>query len=140
MHPIEERQYSLESRWFSGSAQVATYALDELLGTKLRALYQRKKGRDLFDLDFSLRSGAADPARIVACFLHYMRAEEATITRALFEQNLEKKRRDKLFTADISALLSSPKDWDFDAALDRVSVELVQRLPGEPWAGIAKSE
>jgi len=28
--------------------------LEELLGTKLRALYQRRKGRDLFDLAVAL--------------------------------------------------------------------------------------
>lgn len=116
------------------------YVLDELLGTKLRALYQRKKGRDLFDLDFALRAGTADPARIVECFNHYMRAEGATVTRALFEQNLEKKRKDKLFTADIGALLSSPKDWNFDSALERVSRDLIAHLPGEPWAGKEKPE
>ena len=41
----------MASRWFTGAAKVLTYDLDELLGTKLRALYQRKKGRDLFDLN-----------------------------------------------------------------------------------------
>jgi len=45
-----KRGFSVDSRWFSGSASILTYHLDELLGTKVRALYQRKKGRDLFDL------------------------------------------------------------------------------------------
>lgn len=47
---LERKQFEVRSRWFSGAASIVTYALDELLGTKLRALYQRKKGRDLFDL------------------------------------------------------------------------------------------
>lgn len=42
--------------WFSGRSELTTYALEELLGTKLRALYQRKKGRDLFDLQKALTS------------------------------------------------------------------------------------
>jgi len=42
--------FGMRSRWWSGDTEVTTFALDELLGTKLRALYQRKKGRDLFDL------------------------------------------------------------------------------------------
>jgi predicted nucleotidyltransferase component of viral defense system len=46
---LEQHQHTVESRWFSGDASVLTYALDELLGTKLRALYQRKQGRDLFE-------------------------------------------------------------------------------------------
>lgn len=34
---------SVDSDWFRGQADIPTFALDELLGTKLRALYQRKK-------------------------------------------------------------------------------------------------
>ena len=37
--------FEVDSPWFRGSAEVHTFALDELLGTKLRALYQRKKGQ-----------------------------------------------------------------------------------------------
>ena len=38
--------FEVKSDWFSGQAQIRTYSLSELLGTKLRALYQRSKGRD----------------------------------------------------------------------------------------------
>ncbi|MCP3996398.1 MAG: nucleotidyl transferase AbiEii/AbiGii toxin family protein [bacterium] len=41
------RPLAVDSRWFSGSSEVTIYELDELLATKLRALYQRKKGREL---------------------------------------------------------------------------------------------
>lgn len=42
--------FEMKNTWFSGRCEITTYQLNELLGTKLRALYQRKKGRDLFDL------------------------------------------------------------------------------------------
>lgn len=42
--------YSIDSEWFQGNCMIATYEIEELLATKLRALYQRRKGRDLFDL------------------------------------------------------------------------------------------
>ncbi|MGY6520250.1 MAG: nucleotidyl transferase AbiEii/AbiGii toxin family protein [Mongoliitalea sp.] len=42
----------LDSEWDKGEALVPTYQLDELLATKLRALYQRKKGRDLLKKKF----------------------------------------------------------------------------------------
>ena len=42
---LERIPHRVESRWFAGEAPILTYALDEMLGTKLRALYQRKKGR-----------------------------------------------------------------------------------------------
>jgi hypothetical protein len=35
--------FRVDNPWFTGAADVPTYALDELLCTKLRALYQRKK-------------------------------------------------------------------------------------------------
>lgn len=44
--------YEIKSTWFSGSNELISFDLNELLGTKLRALYQRRKGRDLFDLYF----------------------------------------------------------------------------------------
>lgn len=42
--------FEVKSSWFTGSCNITTYRLEELLGTKLRALYQRRKGRDLYDL------------------------------------------------------------------------------------------
>lgn len=39
-------QLTMDSRWSRGATVVRTYTLEELLGTKMRALYQRKKGRD----------------------------------------------------------------------------------------------
>jgi predicted nucleotidyltransferase component of viral defense system len=52
--------FSVSSRWYSGSAGITTYELNELLGTKLRALYQRRKGRDLFDLAVALENPAVE--------------------------------------------------------------------------------
>ncbi len=36
-------QFLVKSSWFSGEAHIKSYQLDELLGTKLRALFQRRK-------------------------------------------------------------------------------------------------
>ena len=40
----------MDSAWFRRDADIITYEIDELMATKLRALYQRRKVRDLFDL------------------------------------------------------------------------------------------
>ena len=58
---FKEIPFEVNSRWYNGSCSILSYALNELLGTKLRALYQRKKGRDLFDLAIALDSQEADP-------------------------------------------------------------------------------
>jgi predicted nucleotidyltransferase component of viral defense system len=44
------KSFQVNNDWFSGKARLKTYELEEMAGTKMRALYQRKKGRDLFDL------------------------------------------------------------------------------------------
>jgi len=69
---IARHRFEVSNRWFSGSAEVSTYHLDELLGTKLRALYQRKKGRDLFDLWAASRNASVDARRLVNCFQRYL--------------------------------------------------------------------
>ncbi|WP_254712891.1 nucleotidyl transferase AbiEii/AbiGii toxin family protein [Polaribacter batillariae] len=63
--------FEVESEWFSGSAKIKTYSIKELLGTKLRALYQCSKGRDLFDLDYSRLNMKLDIDEIVKCFKAY---------------------------------------------------------------------
>lgn len=124
--------FDVASRWYKGTALIPSYNLDELLGTKLRALYQRKKGRDLFDLALALEETAADPARIVATFSHYMKNEGAKITRAIFEQNFDEKIADPRFAADIRPLLAQGRAWNLEKAAARVST-LIALLPGKPW-------
>jgi predicted nucleotidyltransferase component of viral defense system len=45
--------FTVSNQWFTGKCEILTYQLDELIGTKVRALYERRKGRDLFDLYLS---------------------------------------------------------------------------------------
>jgi predicted nucleotidyltransferase component of viral defense system len=133
VYGLKELPFRVESRWFSGSCSVHTYELDELLGTKLRALYQRKQGRDLFDMATALKDPNADAARIVAAFLKYMEHEGHKITRAQFEENFALKLRDPEFIADISPLLAPEFHWEPEAEAAVVSSRLVALLPGEPW-------
>lgn len=130
-----KRAFTVESRWFSGSAQINTYRIDELLGTKMRALYQRKKGRDLFDLWYAGRRMAVDADRVVDCFRHYLAHEGLRVSRAEFEANLEEKLSDGTFLNDIAPLLSPDCPLDFEDAARYVREELLPRLPGEVWKG-----
>ena len=103
--PTVTREFDVDSPWFSGAADVATYALEELAATKIRALFQRKKGRDLFDLWLAVQQAGASPAGIAACFGLY-RPDGWAATRAV--ANLEAKLEDPQFTADVERLVS---DW-----------------------------
>lgn len=137
---IERREFSVDSRWFRGSAGIPTYALDELLGTKLRALYQRKKGRDLFDLWYAQSRSTVAPERVVECFRRYLDHAGLTVSRAEFEANLEEKTADKRFLLDIGPLLSPQLAWGPDAAVRYVRDELLARLPGDPWKGRTRTK
>jgi predicted nucleotidyltransferase component of viral defense system len=135
VYGFEERTLAMNSRWFAGAAPVRTYALDELLGTKLRALYQRKKGRDLFDLWIAGRRRSVDPARVVECFRRYLGHEGAPISRAEFESNLHEKFADPAFGRDLAPLLAAGVEWDLSAAANYLRREYLPLLPGEPWKG-----
>jgi predicted nucleotidyltransferase component of viral defense system len=129
VHGFKQVPFSVTSRWFEGKCEITTYELDELLGTKLRALYQRKKGRDLFDLAIALEQRGVDPARVVAAFAAYMERGGHQITRTLFAKNIQVKLGDPLFTADIGPLLSNGYSWDVKAAANAVNAALIQTLP-----------
>jgi predicted nucleotidyltransferase component of viral defense system len=136
VHGWQQAPFSVQSRWFEGACQIQTCDLDELLTTKLRALYQRKQGRDLLDLAAALEDPRVDPPRIANAFSEYMAQEGHAVTRAQFEENLARKMRDPQFTADIGPLLAPGRTWDAAAAASLVSSRLVARLPGEGWKGV----
>lgn len=138
--PRRRVPFAIDSAWCRGSAEIPTYATEELLGTKLRALYQRRKGRDVFDLGTALeRLPDLDRDLVVRCFRTYMDAGGTPVSRAEFEQNLAAKRIDPAFLRDVTPLLAlGSADWSGAEALDRVLDELVARIPGEPWAGATR--
>jgi predicted nucleotidyltransferase component of viral defense system len=128
---LVKRRVDLDSRWFSGGAEVATYELDELLGTKLRALYQRKKSRDLFDLWNASRQLSVDPKRLVECFQRYIEHDGLRVSRAEFEANLHAKLADPDFGRDIEPLLATGVLWNQDAAAEYIFKEISPLLPGK---------
>jgi len=129
-HPL-----AVANPWFTGEASVTTYELDELMGTKLRALYQRRKGRDLFDLWLCLSRDLLDPDQVVACFSAYMKHEKRTISRAEFERNLFERETASAFLDDIRPLLATGISYDVKVAALLVRETLIARLSGEPWRG-----
>jgi predicted nucleotidyltransferase component of viral defense system len=129
------RSFTVENPWFTGTAALTVYHLDELLGTKLRALYQRKKGRDLYDLWLALRTGKPSPDRVVECFLRYLDHDGAAVSRAEFEANLAAKLASAVFIGDLRVLIPPEVEYDPAKAAEAVKDELIAKLPGEPWKG-----
>jgi len=69
---LKEIPYKVKNSWFTGECNLTGYELEELLGTKLRALYQRRKGRDLFDLYWALTNHEVDTEKVIQCYKAYM--------------------------------------------------------------------
>ncbi len=132
---LKQIDFAVRNLWFNGECEIATFQIDELLATKLRALYQRRKGRDLFDLWLCLEQGLIDPQRLVDCFLEYMGREAHILTRAQFEQNLHEKEADAAFLSDIRPLLRPGLHYDASVAATIVRKSLIERLPGAAWRG-----
>lgn len=133
---ITQRPFTVDNPWFKGMAKLPVYHFDEMLGTKMRALYQRKKGRDLYDLWIALRSGKADGNRIVECFQRYMDYDGATVSRAQFEANLATKLHSDVFIEDVRLLIPADVEYDPMVAAGVIQDELIAKLPGEPWKGV----
>lgn len=119
--------FSVHTRWFDGQCNVVTYTIEELLGTKLRALYQRRKGRDLFDIWLGITQGNAAPDKIVKGFRRYIEAEGITISHRQMADNLQEKMAHPGFLRDITPLLRPGVEYDPQKAF-RVVKELILPL------------
>lgn len=127
--------FAMENDWYSGETEIVSFAPEELFGTKLRALLQRRKNRDLFDLHYGLDQLALDTGKLIACFDHYLALEGKPISRAIAEQRMLEKLTRSL-TEDIAPLLPAGihfDDGDAVRAFERVWRELIVRLKGEAW-------
>lgn len=100
-----------------------------MLATKLRALYQRRKGRDLFDLAVAIREIHPNPVSIVDLFQHYMQAEGQRITKAEFLDNLQAKYTHPAFSEDCLPLLRPGAPFDLAADAKLVEQALIAQLP-----------
>ena len=124
--------FKVDNSWFSGECNLTTYSLDELIGTKLRALYQRKKGRDLFDLQVALDSATLDIDKVLECYNQYMEFVVGKVpTYKQFIANMELKMTDPEFLDDTDILLreGAPK-FEPHRAYEMVKDAFIDRMPG----------
>lgn len=122
--------FEMKNGWFSGKCEIPTYILEELLGTKLRALYQRKKGRDLFDLDLALKKyDNLNINQIIECYKKYMNFSDGTPpSRKMFLKNMDLKMEDKEFREDIYTILKPGVEYDNDKAYENVKTRLLEKI------------
>jgi predicted nucleotidyltransferase component of viral defense system len=126
---LKEIPFKIENTWFSGECSLTGYELEELLGTKLRALYQRRKGRDLFDLYWAMAHRDVDMDRVVQCYKKYMELSvDKPPTQKQFLANMEEKIAMKEFTDDVHLILKKGVQYDDEEAFEVTRKELIERL------------
>lgn len=114
--PIQLVPYEVQSPWWSGRTRVRTFSTRELVATKIRALYERKKSRDLFDMWLALTELGLSGEDVVAAFEPY---HPKSLTAKTAEANLREKLSDDEFRHDLDPFVAKPPpDYDIDSAAE----------------------
>ena len=138
--PPQVLLFRVANPWFSGKTEVPTFSREEMMATKLRALLQRNKGRDLFDLAHALDVFAGlNAARVVECLGLYLKHAELRVSRAEAENRMFAKLANPAFLTDMRPLLPADQaeklnEASTKTAFAKVFSNFIVRLPGEPWA------
>ncbi|MCD4679895.1 MAG: nucleotidyl transferase AbiEii/AbiGii toxin family protein [Bacteroidales bacterium] len=122
--------FEVNSKWYKGTCLINTYHLEELMGTKLRALYQRRKGRDLYDQYQALTKVTdIDINKIIQCYHSYMHLSGgASPTQELYIKNMEEKISDPEFTGDTIALTQSKENWNAEEAYRLIKTKILEKI------------
>ena len=98
------------------------------MGSKLRALYQRSKGRDLFDLWFLLSKQMLDIKKVIKVFKEHGVYTNQVVTKGMFEKNMLEKSKDENFRNEIANLIVKGTNWNFDEAYKIISTEIIANI------------
>ncbi len=142
--PAQAMPLRVDNPWFTGEAAIPTFSHEEMLATKLRALLQRDKGRDLYDLAHALETfDGLDLDRIAVLFGRYLELSGQSISRAQAQERMLAKLTNPRFLTDMKPLLAAEAAERMTEAATadsfrRVFTMLVDRLPGEPWGRLSE--
>lgn len=125
----KKKDFSVQSNWFEGKCSLTTYKVEELLGTKIRALYQRRKGRDLYDLYKAFSKGRLDIKKMLHCYRKYMEFSVGKVpSQNEFIQNIELKLQNEYFAGDIVGLIRPDELYNHNDAYELVKKELFDKM------------
>lgn len=127
---VVEIPFSFPFRDKPVQTRIKGYDIHEMLGTKMRAMFQRKRGRDLFDLYWALTKSTSpvDPSGIIESFQHYMKKEGTKAGRAAFVGILEAHLKDRGFCSDMEPLLRHGISYDPQFAGSFIKANLLSLL------------
>ena len=131
--------FAVGNTWFSGSANVRAFSLEETLATKMQALMGRHKGRDLFDLDWALLfCPHLDKTKTLELFELHCNEAGNPISRPEAEKRMFAKieqpgRFDEIINYVPAEQRRLLMDQGAKDAFARVFTGLIERLPGNQW-------
>lgn len=127
--PRIKKLFSVKNGWFSGNCEILTYELEELLGTKMRALYQRRKGRDLFDIYIALTQHNLNTDKIIQSYRKYLSFVASHMpTYKEWILNMTEKMTQEEFLHDTDSILDTSISYKPQEAFDLVHSQLIARL------------
>lgn len=120
---LQKIPYSVKSDFFIGNTDIVAFQTEEMIGTKIRALYQRNKGRDLFDL-YEVGKTDANWNNIVSSF----KKLKIGASRLDYEKNLQDKMKNQDFLIDMNPLLPAGVTYDIREAYEWFLQQILPRL------------
>ena len=103
-----------------GLADIVTYTLEELTATKLRALLERFKGRDIYDLFFISRL-KPDSKIIRKMFLYYFYRSRKVFNPKVHYENIIKRYESGNYIDDVTDFIKPTVTFDLTAAAKDVT-------------------
>lgn len=98
------------------TASIRTLPIDELIATKVRALYGRRKGRDVYDL-IQARPLLERPELLRKMAIYYFYRSQIVYDPDLIEQAMTDESQLRGFRQDISPFLRADADFDVEEAI-----------------------
>ncbi len=129
-----QKPIHLDNTCFLSDIMMNTYNINEILSQKTRALYQRDKGRDLYDLYVSRLHPDFDMKKIAQCFIRHMTVKKdgKAITNIPTAENFIKrlKRKEKAphFLRDVHRVLKIDVEYNQDDAFEWAKKDFVPSL------------
>lgn len=99
-----------------GTVSVRTLPIDELIATKIRAFYSRRKGRDLYDL-IQARPLLDDTTLVRKMAIYYFYRAKIVYDPDLLEEAMSDPRQIDSFRQDLDPFLRADADFDVEDAI-----------------------
>lgn len=138
---VVSKTYAVDHVAATGSVEVPTHSIDELLSTKLRAFTQRDKGRDLFDLWWAKEHVAVEPAEVVRLYGIYVTNQGGTPDSAPELRAKTAAKNERGIFDEVRPMLRSGIEYDTAAALEWFESQIIARLRNDDGRRVfARSE